>query len=597
LTSTRKRVRMDAMTQIKVLASRVVSQIAAGEVVERPASVVKELVENALDAASTQISVEVQNGGISLIRVTDDGLGIADDQAETAFERHATSKIDSLDDLESLSTLGFRGEALPSIASVASVQMQTSTREDDSGTSLSLEDGGVVRHERLARSPGTTLTVSQLFRKVPARLKFLKSASAEASRIAAIVSQYALAYPEVRFNLTVDGRTVLRTPGSGKLIDSLVAIYGADVAVNMLELQDDGERWSGGNSAITVSGRVGSPAVARSTRDYISLFVNRRWVNSRTLSYAVEEAYHGLLMTGKHPIAVINITLPPNKVDVNVHPAKTEIKFQDERAVFAVVQKAVRQALVRSAPVPQLKETRSGFSPSGGAPAGAASAPVSAAAESALSLFHPADPPAQMPAGQTSFTPLISLPLLRVLGQLASNYIVAEGPDGLYLIDQHAAHERIMLEKLQDQSSAQRIEVQGLLEPATFEVDPHQAAALDSHLGELAEYGFNLEPFGDRTYLVRAVPALLGDRDWAAALREALEEQTTGKFGTDWREHLTITLACHCAIRAGQVLGEAEMRELVKQLERTRLPNSCPHGRPTIIHLTLPRIEKEFGRT
>jgi DNA mismatch repair protein MutL len=582
--------------KIKVLESRVVSQIAAGEVVERPASVVKELVENALDAQSSQISVEVNQGGTSLIRVTDNGLGIADDQSELAFERHATSKINSLSDLESLSTLGFRGEALPSIAAVAQVRMETCARGESAGTSLVMEDGRVVRHEMQARSQGTTISVLNLFRKVPARLKFLKSDNAEEGRIADIVSQYALAYPEVRFSLTINGKTTLRTAGSGKLIDSLTAVYGLETARHMLavdnripggarhmlEVKSQEDKWSSGISAISVSGLVGAPQVSRSSRDYISLFVNRRWVNNRTLAYAIEEAYHGLLMQGKHPIAVINLTLPPHLIDVNVHPAKTEIKFQDERLVFSVVQKAVRQALVQTAPVPQIADSRPAFN----LPTRAFTVPEGSP------LIKPAEPLPRTPASQGSFTPLISLPLLRVLGQLARNYIVAEGPDGLYLIDQHAAHERIMLEKVQDQRSSRRIEVQGLLEPATFEFDPQQAAALGAHLGELADFGFSLEAFGERTYLVRAIPALLGDRDWAAALREALESQTA-----DWQESLAITLACHSAIRAGQVLNETEMRELIKQLEQTRLPHSCPHGRPTMVQMSLNRIEKEFGRT
>jgi DNA mismatch repair protein MutL len=567
---------------IKVLDSRVISQIAAGEVVERPASVVKELVENALDAESSQISVEIKNGGTGLIRVVDNGQGIADNQVELAFERHATSKIDNLDDLQSLSTLGFRGEALPSIAAVAQVQVQTCARGETSGTYLVMEDGRVVRHERQARSPGATITVNQLFRKVPARLKFLKSEAAEAGRIADIVSQYALAYPEVKFTLTMEGKTTLRTPGNGRLIESIEAVYGQEAARNMLDLNSTAEKWSDGNSPVEVSGMAGSPRISRSTRDYISLFVNRRWVNSRTIAYAIEEAYHGLLMQGKHPIAVINLTLPPQMIDVNVHPAKTEIKFQDERAVFAAVQRSVRRVLVQSTPVPQIEEARSGF----GLPATPVSSP-----ETALK-FKPSETLAPGPVGQASFTPLISLPLLRVLGQLARNYIVAEGPDGLFLIDQHAAHERIMLEKIQDQSENRRIEVQGLLQPAIFEVDPKSAAALSSHLAELAEFGFDLEAFGERTFLVRAIPSILGGRDWPAALREALDTLTD-----NWKEHLSITLACHSAIRAGQVLSEAEMRELLKQLEQTRMPHSCPHGRPTMVQLTIPRIEKEFGRT
>jgi DNA mismatch repair protein MutL len=567
---------------IKVLDSKVISQIAAGEVVERPASVVKELLENALDAQSTQISVEIKNGGITLIRVTDNGIGLADQETELAFARHATSKINNIQDLQTLSSLGFRGEALPSIAAVAQVQMVTATRNSESGTYLSLDDGQIVRHDPQARSPGTTITVHNLFRKIPARLKFLKSEAAEGGRIADIVSQYALAYPEVRFNLTVEGKTTLRTPGSGKLIDSVMAVYGVEVAQNMLEVKSQEDRSHDPQNGITVSGLAGSPKISRSTREYMSFFVNRRWVNNRMLSFAVEEAYHGLLMQGKHPVAVININIPPGQIDVNVHPAKTEIKFQEERAVFGAVQKAVRQVLVQSAPIPQIEERRVQFNVPG--------TPLNVAP--AIERLKNAGSTARTEPAAPSLTPLISLPLLRVLGQLARNYIVAEGPDGLFLIDQHAAHERIQFEKIKNQRAKKQVEVQGLLTPTPFEVEPRQAAAVNSHLDELSDFGFTIEPFGERTFLIRAVPALLKDKDWAAVLRESLDQASV-----NWTEELAITLACHSAIRAGQVLSDSEMREMVKQLEQTALPNSCPHGRPTMIQLTLPRLEKEFGRT
>jgi DNA mismatch repair protein MutL len=567
---------------IKVLDTQVISQIAAGEVVERPASVVKELVENALDAGANQISVEIRDGGLSLIRVTDNGSGIVDDEVELAFQRHATSKIAALQDLQQLTTLGFRGEALPSIAAVAQVQMVTGVNGLESGTQVIFEDGRVIKHDSQARSPGTTISVQNLFRKIPARLKFLKSPSAEAGRIADVVNQYALAYPEVRFTLINEGKTSLRSPGSGKLLDSVVAVYGLEVAQNMLEV---GARGTGlvDPAMIKVSGLVGSPQVARASRDYLSIFVNRRWVSSRSLSFAIEEAYHGLLMQGKHPIAVINIAIPPSAIDVNVHPAKTEIKFQDERAVFGAVQKAVRASLVLTAPVYQVEEVKRSF----GVPASSfTTMSPHQHSDHAASFISSSAPPEVQP------TPLMALPLLRVIGQLARNYIVAEGPDALYLLDQHAAHERIMLEKIRRQRAEQKVEVQGLLQPASVEFDARQAATLESLLPLLTEFGFDIQYFGERTFLVRAVPAVLRDRDWSAMLRETLDTQAT-----DWAENMLNRLACHSAIRAGQVLSDTEMRELVRQLEKTALPNSCPHGRPTLIRLTIAQLEKEFGRT
>jgi len=568
---------------IKVLDSQVISQIAAGEVVERPASVVKELVENALDASASQISVEIREGGLSLIRVTDNGQGIAESQVELAFLRHATSKIAALRDLQQLTTLGFRGEALPSIASVAQVEMITGVNGEEAGTQVILEDGLVVKHASQARSPGTTVSVQNLFRKIPARLKFLKSPSAEAARIAEVVSRYALAYPEVRFSLINDGKTSLKSSGSGKLMDSVIAVLGLEAAQNMLEVESHLEGFSNSSTAVKISGLTGSPQLVRSSRDYLSFFVNRRWVNSRSLSFAVEEAYTGLLMQGKHPVAVININLPPSTIDVNVHPAKTEIKFQDERGVFAAVQKAVRATLVGTAPVPQVEEVKRAFN----VPATPfnSTVPQQANGRSAFNVSSPVYPPLQP-------TPLITLPLLRVLGQLARNYIVAEGPDGLYLLDQHAAHERIMLEKIRRERAEQKVAVQGLLEAVVVEYSPSQAATLEIYLPLLAEFGFAVQPFGERAFLVKAVPAVLKERDWKALLNELLDSQAG-----DRSENLLNRLACHSAIRAGQVLSENEMRELIRQLEQTALPNSCPHGRPTMIRLTNSQIEKEFGRT
>ena len=568
---------------IIILDKEVVSQIAAGEVVERPASVVKELVENSLDAGSTQISIEVKGGGVSLIRVTDNGVGIPSGEVTLAFERYATSKIGSLEDLESIGSLGFRGEALPSIAAVAQIEIITQAVAETAGSYLSLQDSVVIEQRSQGRSQGATLTVRNLFRKVPARLKFLKSPTTENSHIANVVSQYALAFPEVKFVLFVDGRVALRTPGSGQLIDSVIAVYGLEVARNVLTIGSGDEEWEGGlaASALPVTGMVGSPTISRSNRGYLSFFVNRRWISSRLLAWAVEEAYHGLLMAGKHPIAIINISLPPQEVDVNIHPTKTEIKFHHEHTVFSAVQKAVRQALIEQVPVPKIEEVATTY--------GAPSAPRQVSwplPERGASL-------SSLPVA--SQTPAVSLPVLRMLGQLLNSYIIAEGPDGLYLIDQHAAHERILFEKIKLQGSRQKIEVQGLLEPVTFEVNPKQGEALKHHCENLAEFGFSIEPFGDRIYLVRAVPVLLYEKDWAGMVRELLDSPSGGEQ-EDWAEKIAISIACHGAVRAGQALTDDEMHELIRQLEQVAVPHTCPHGRPTMIHFDSAQLRKEFGR-
>jgi len=570
---------------IKILEPEVVSRIAAGEVVERPASVVKELVENSLDAASSQISIETGGSGIGLIRVTDNGVGVPSAELELAFQRYATSKVSSLDDLESISSLGFRGEALPSIAAVSQVDIVTCAAGESAGNYLSMKEGVRVDRGSQGRSQGTTVTVRNLLRNVPARLKFLKSPATENSHIANVVSQYALAFPEVKFVLSIDGRTILRTPGSGRLIDSIMEIYGLEVARDMLEINSEDGGWESGStfSSLLVMGMVGSPTISRSNRGYLSFFVNRRWISSRLLNWAVEEAYHGLLMRGKHPIAIINISLPAEEMDVNIHPTKTEVKFQNERATFSAVQKAARRALIELAPVPKIEEVATAY----GSPS-VSSQQLWASLAANQSPLNP--PPVAQP------TPILSLPALRLLGQISSTYIVAEGPEGLYLIDQHAAHERIIFEKIQRQSSQREVEVQGLLEPATLEVDPRQDEILKSHYDNLAEFGFSIEPFGDRTYLVRSVPILLHEKDWAGVLKELLDSLSVEDKG-DWDEKLAISFACHGAVRAGQVLTNEEMRELLRQLEQVAIPNTCPHGRPTMIHLSSGQLEKEFHRS
>jgi DNA mismatch repair protein MutL len=570
---------------IKVLDQKVVSQIAAGEVVERPASVVKELVENSLDAGASQITIEVRSSGISLIRVTDNGSGIPPSEVEVAFDRYATSKVSSVDDLESISSLGFRGEALPSIAAVAQIDIVTCAAGESVGGHLSLDGGVVINRATQGHSQGTTITVRNLFRRVPARLKFLKSPATENSHITHIVSEYALAFPEVKFTLFIDGRPVLRTPGSGQLLDSVIEVYGLEIAKNMVEIGSRNSEWQSGKSisSLSITGMISSPTISRSNRDYLSFFVNRRWIGSRSLAWAVEEAYHGLLMQGRRPLAIINISLPPDEVDVNIHPAKAEVKFRNERAVFGAIQKAVRTTLIELAPVPRIEEVTTTYNR------------PSILNQELWSLpTKDIDFTTLPPVFQQ--TPVTSLPALRILGHLSSSYIIAEGPDGLYLIDQHAAHERIVYEKIKRQRAIQEIEIQGLLEPVPFEVSPQQDEVLKHSYQELTEFGFSIEPFGDRTYLIRAVPALLDQKDWLGMLRELLDESPGGNK-VEWTERIAVSLACHSAVRAGQTLNYDEMRELVRQLEQADLPRTCPHGRPTVIHLSSQQLEREFGRS
>lgn len=556
---------------IKVLAPEVVSKIAAGEVVERPASVVKELIENSLDAAATQVSIEARGGGLNLIRVIDNGTGIPPTEATLAFHRYATSKVSNLADLDAISSLGFRGEALPAIAAVAQVELLTRTPEEIAGAYLNLKNGVAVETGKRACPQGTSVTVRHLFQNVPARLKFLKSPATESSRVSNLVSQYSLAFPEVRFSLFLDGRMALQTAGNGVLRDVLVKIYGLETAEAMIPV---------GEVNSQVWGFVSPPSLTRSSRGHLSFFINRRWVQSRLLSRATEDAYEGLLMTGKHPIAVLNISLPAQDIDVNVHPAKLEVKFRNEQALFTAVQRAVRSALVKEMTVPQVMR-----------PPSVVDVPT---------FISQKEPLSRQEEIFEGFAPRPSpgpLPILRVFGQLSATYIIAEGPDGLYLIDQHAAHERILFERVRAQQASRAVEVQGMLEPLTIEVTPRQEEMLRAGGEVLESYGFAMEPFGTRTYLLRTVPALLHEGNIAQAVIEILdslgEEGESGKR----EERIALSLACHSAVRAGQVLSPEEMHQLVRELEQAESPHTCPHGRPTIIRFTSSQLEREFGRS
>lgn len=563
---------------IEVLAPEVIAKIAAGEVVERPASVVKELIENAIDAGSTQIKIEARHGGIKLIRVVDNGSGIPSGEVALAFERHATSKVRGAADLENISTLGFRGEALPSIAVVSQVDIITRTNKDSTGTHLNLQGGEITARGQKASLQGTSVTVQNLFQNVPARLKFLKSISTESAHISDLVSQYGLAYPEIKFELAADGKTVLQTPGNGSLRDVLVEIYGLKTAEAMIEVGDSGSQ---------VYGFVSPPSLTRSRRDSLTFFVNRRLVKSGLLTRATEEAYSGLLMTGKHPIAVLNIAIPLSDIDVNVHPAKTEVRFRSEGEVFTLVQRAVRAALVAEASVPDTKR----------APRPVSSSTVTTGLDRAVLQERLFKEPAHAQIQQSPRALTESrLPILRIIGQLASTYIIAEGPDGMYLIDQHAAHERILFEKVMAQRVRSAVEVQGMLEPVSIELSPRQGSLLDRVQETLKSYGFDIEPFGGGTYLVRTAPALLGEGDITQAVHEIIDAYAEEGDRSKAEEKIAASIACHGAVRAGKVLTMEEMAHLVRDLENAESPHTCPHGRPTMVHFNTSHLEREFGR-
>jgi len=689
---------------IRQLAPDVAAKIAAGEVVERPASVVKELIENSIDAGATQIRVDLAQGGLQLIRVTDNGSGIPIAELPLALARHATSKVAQIDDLEHISTLGFRGEALASLAAVAEVTLLSRHREAAQGAQIYAANGELSEATTAASPEGTTLTVRNLFSAVPARLKFLKSRNTEVSHCHHLLEQYSLAYPEIRFSVYSDGKQIFATPGDGNLKSVLVEVYGLQIAEQMVPAVAPTERDRSDDLEYPiVTGYVSRPTSYKSTRQFISFFVNRRWVLSRMLTSAVEGAYHSLLLSGRHPIAVINIQIDPTLLDVNVHPAKTEIRFLKERRVFAAVLRAVRGALLEEPTMPQWKpreidtmaddgsisasrneplqeensvetdvayaqtgtdeaeepplpqdnpwltvtEEESGTKPplpsrlwqnhihsnENGRKVGTDSsrpADVIPTDEDEDAMNRSLPIPAEdamnrsLPNAPSSNTSRLSdasnedamnrslqlgltyeqqqtrhLPHLRVVGQLSQSYIVTEGEDGMYLIDQHAAHERILLERMVAAMKARTPISQLLLTPMNLSLAPSELEAIEDYQQQLTQIGFSLEMTESNTLSILAVPTILVKQMNIRSLHELLLELTApdnlGNTET-WEERALANVACKAAIKANYFLTVSEMREMIEQLEQTKAPYSCCHGRPTMVHFGLSALAHEFER-
>ena len=564
---------------IRLLSDQLAAKIAAGEVVERPVSVAKELIENSLDAGATRIRVDVKGGGVDLIRVVDNGSGMDPQDIPLAFRRHATSKLADAADLDSIGTLGFRGEALPSIASVAKVSMASRQASSPGGWEVALNWGRIEHQGPVGCAPGTTVTVEGLFENVPARRKFLRSNAAEAGRIQTLLMRFILAYPEVGFGLTIDGRETLNFAGSGKGEDALAAVYGPQVATDAMAVE-----WEDATGQVKVEGFVGPPSLHRSNRRHITFFVNRRWITSRMLNVALEESYHGLLPGGRYPVAAVNISLPYEDVDVNVHPTKAEVRFRKGSQVFSAVQRAVRGVLIASTPVPQIHisptEQTSAFQPSFVA--------------SPLASRPSAAPPNRRDGIQT---PAVESPTLRVLGQAGNTYIVAEGPNGIFLMDQHAAHEQVLYERIVAEMKQGNPSVQALLEPVPVELSPEHQELVKGSAEEMKAYGFELASFGGESYVLRAVPAVFRRGDPVEALLEVLEmlRRDASSLG-GYREALAASIACHSAVRAGMSLDHREMQEIIRLLEKAENPHTCPHGRPTMLHLSSHNLERQFGR-
>ena len=642
------------MPKIVQLSPHIANLIAAGEVVERPASVMKELLENAVDAGASKITAEIRDGGMTFLRVTDNGCGMTPEDARTAFLRHATSKLHSAEDLAAISTMGFRGEALAAIASVSRIDLMTKTAGAIAGVSLHLEAGAAERESEIGCPEGTTILIRDLFFNTPARMKFMKADTVEGSRVTAAVQLQALAHPEVAFTYIRDGKQVLSTPGTGGLQAAVYCVYGRECA-QMIPVES---RWDG----YTVTGYVSKPTDARPSRNMQTFFVNNRPVKSKLLISALEEAYRNQLMVGKFPACVLHLTLPPNAVDVNVHPAKTEVKFLSEKAAFDCVHYGVLAALNRTPdrPAMQFRKEPEAPSPRPAAPATAAAPKPAAAPPRQESFFRTMTPaeyrtfaaavqdapkpgksaaaaaaalverPANMPLRETVLLPslrpdpvpepepvptppvpapvpepeqeqqAISLPEetpWRMVGELYRTYILVEQGDDAFLIDKHAAHERILFDRLK--ANPEKISSQLLLTPLSVRLMPDAAGELLAHTGLLAELGFELEEFGENTVLLRQIPMDLAPEDAPDAVETLAADLLAGRRdGKDTvRDELLHTVACKAAIKAGWHNDEQELLAVCREVMGREDLKYCPHGRPICISLSKKQLEKQFRRT
>lgn len=668
------------MPKIVQLSRHVADLIAAGEVVERPASVVKELVENAIDAGATRVTVEIQNGGMTLIRILDNGCGMAPEDARTAFLRHATSKIRNKDDLAAISTLGFRGEALAAISAVSRIDLLTKAA-DTPGVSLHLEAGQITQESPAGCPEGTTILVRDLFYNTPARMKFMKSDQAEASAVFLAVQQQALAHPEIAFRFLKDGQEQLSTAGSGDRMAAIYTVFGREIANNMIEVKGSWEQF-------TVHGFVTKPTCTRGNRSYQYFFVNSRFIKSRMLSAALEEAYKNQLMVGRFPVCVLEIDLPVQAVDVNVHPAKTEVKFLSERGAFDAVHYAVLSALNKAPgrPAVQLPKSRQDqiagsvssnipvpkkdffqtktaeeFRRTASAaeenpfekPVRPAAKPVSVFVDEPSFLSAALSSPVQVPertvkapeaapvvpkaepvapapkeapapltpvleeehfplgrkaaSAPTKLTPapepesqqVLSIPEVpfRVIGETMDTYILVEQGESLLLIDKHAAHERVLFEKLK--SEEHPVMPQLLLQPVPVQLTKPEAQAVLENLPLLQSLGFDVSEFADLQLVLRQIPSDLTEEDACATLEAFAEDLLTGKRPSqaDLRDNLLHTMACKAAIKAGWHTQPREREALVREVLSRDDIKYCPHGRPVCIELTKKELEKQFKRT
>ncbi|MCA3256410.1 MAG: DNA mismatch repair endonuclease MutL [Alphaproteobacteria bacterium] len=591
---------------IRRLPEHLVNQIAAGEVVERPASALKELVENALDAGARRIAVELAAGGVERIAVVDDGCGMGPDDMRLAIERHATSKLPD-GDLSAIRTLGFRGEALPSIGSVARLTLASRTAGGE-GWRLTVDNGRIVEDGPAALPQGTRVTVEGLFARVPARRKFLKSERSELAACLDVVRRLAMAHADVGFELSHDGRRLLATEPGGDLLEGsrlarMAAILGLDFADNAIPVDLERE-------GVRLGGLAGLPTYNRGVADHQYLFVNGRPVRDRLLVGAVRGAYQDLLARDRHPVLALFLDVPSDFVDVNVHPAKTEVRFRDAALVRGLIVSGLRRALDAAgqrASTTVAAATLAALRPEAGAAPFAAAAPQPASGLAAPRLAFADAPMARAPqpwgsAGEAAAaaTATGDFPLGVARGQVHNTYIVAEAADGLVIVDQHAAHERLVLERMKAALGAGGVAAQALLIPEVVELDEIAAGAVEARADELAAWGLEVERFGARAVLVRSTPALLGKTDAVALVRDLADDLLAHDAALTLKDRIDAvcaTMACHGSVRAGRALGVAEMNALLRDMEATPHSGQCNHGRPTYVKLSKTDLERLFGRS
>ncbi len=616
------------MSKIKILPEILSNKIAAGEVVERPASVVKELVENAIDAGSSRITVEISQGGRSMIRVSDNGSGMGRDDALLAIERYATSKIYSDPDLHTISTLGFRGEALPSIAAVSKFTLTTNDEQSNTATRIYVEGGKTKQVDETGAPPGTMISAEQLFFNTPARRKFLKTVNTEMGHISDAVTSIALAWKDIQFRLVHNDRMLKNWPSVNDPLDRIVDVLGREFRSGLYPVSLKG-------SYTSVTGWISDPGITRSTSQKIYIYVNGRFIRNRGIYYAILDGYKGRLMKGRYPVGVLFLSLPPAEVDVNVHPTKHEVRFSNQRALFQAIKNAISETLqppgwqVQAPPQPRVEEPlvfpekspgpfpqkdtaktfpESPFDPTipeMRKPAGIKTQPGQPAdnemdpiKNGVISDIGESKPPS---GEQAKLWQQPAFSQMAVIGQFHNTYIICESESALYMIDQHAAHERIVYEKLLKQRRKAGVHPsQSLLIPETIELNYRESAVISKMIPDLVAMGITIEPFGGNTFIVKSLPAIISEKSARALITEIAETIVDSEYapGLDETiEQCLILMACHGAIRANQALSEKEIKAILEQLDQCENPYHCPHGRPTLIQWPIESLEKRFRRT